>query len=65
MRVNSLNRIVLITICTVVFIAVLIVNALAGAGKGELSNLVLTQCFVLRFVTAKVKLPKTSDTRLL
>ncbi|KAF3858914.1 hypothetical protein F7725_012115 [Dissostichus mawsoni] len=34
MRANSLNRIVLITICTVVFIAVLIVNALAGAGKG-------------------------------
>ncbi|KAK5859416.1 hypothetical protein PBY51_020971 [Eleginops maclovinus] len=34
MRANSLPRIVVITVCTVVFIAVLIVNALAGAGKG-------------------------------
>ncbi|XP_029308675.1 uncharacterized protein LOC115022026 [Cottoperca gobio] len=34
MKDNSLPRIVVITLCTVVFIAVLIVNALAGAGRG-------------------------------
>ncbi|KAL6104718.1 uncharacterized protein ACO6RY_14381 [Pungitius sinensis] len=34
MKDNSLPRIVVIILCTVVFIAVLVVNALAGAGKG-------------------------------
>ncbi|KAA8587611.1 hypothetical protein FQN60_016473, partial [Etheostoma spectabile] len=34
MKDNSLPRIVLIILCTGVFIAVLIVNALAGAGRG-------------------------------
>lgn len=38
MKDNSLPRIVVIILCTVVFIAVLVVNALAGAGKGELDT---------------------------
>ncbi|GAA6229432.1 uncharacterized protein LOC108885333 [Lates japonicus] len=34
MKENSLSRIFVIILCAVVFIAVLVVNALAGAGKG-------------------------------
>lgn len=36
MKENSLPRIVVIILCAVVFIAVLVVNALAAAGRGEL-----------------------------
>ncbi|CAN9502905.1 unnamed protein product [Ophioblennius macclurei] len=34
MKHNSLPRIVVIVVCTVVYVAVLIINALAGAGRG-------------------------------
>lgn len=43
MKENSLPRIVLIVLCTAVFVAVLVVNALAGAGRGEFKYL-LSQC---------------------
>lgn len=43
MKENSLPRIVVIVLCTAVFVAVLVVNALAGAGRGEFKDL-LSQC---------------------
>lgn len=36
MKQNILPRIVVIILCAVVFIAVLVVNALAGMGRGKL-----------------------------
>lgn len=40
MKENSLPRIVVIVLCAAVFIAVLVVNALAGAGRGEFGHFV-------------------------
>lgn len=36
MKENSLPRIVVIVVSAAMFVAVLVVNALAGAGRGEL-----------------------------
>lgn len=39
MKENSLPRIVVIILCTAVYVAVLVVNAFAGAGRGEFKDL--------------------------
>lgn len=39
MKDNSLPRIVVILLSVVVYVAVLVINALAGAGRGKFSNL--------------------------
>ena len=58
MRDNSLPRIVVIIVCTAVFVAVLIVNALAGAGRGEFKYRFSDILFygALSYVTLTVKL---------
>ena len=52
MKDNSLPRILLISFCAAVYIAVLVVNALAGAGRGELK----VDCSVLNpYVTGSFR----------
>lgn len=56
MKENSLPRIVVIILCAVVFIAVLVVNALAAAGRGELK-------MIIQDTRAKVEVTESGLTR--
>lgn len=46
MKENSLPRLVLILLSTSVFVAALVVNAFAGAGRGEFRDLRATSVLV-------------------
>lgn len=60
MKENILPRIVVIILCAVVFIAVLVVNALAGVGRGKLKmTLRLAGCF---FPRAQVEVTEFGST---
>lgn len=56
MKENSLPRIVVIILCAAVFIAVLVVNALAAAGRGELK-------MIIQDTRAKVEVTESGLTR--